>query len=626
MRRCAIILALLALAAAASSTMQHKTIQVFRTGSRARPEPAWETLDAGSLWSALINTGWFGDPYANYPSMEWPGGSGSDYLWLGDVWATCYGEVTPSPAETSWVSNSEFSGNMELYPSDESPIWFEEPGAFSDQTVGYTVDDWYLIENTNPMGLQIQLEMYAWDQPGYEKVIGCHMVITHDSDQGNPGAALDGLVIGIRGDCDAATADTSDANLDDTVFYDGHAIWCNDPEATFEYEFDDGTGASEADWFTWQQNPEGGGIYYYYNYPGNESFPDPDGLVDADVDGNGVSDHFTVLAKVCDGDTSYITDPESGVTLFEGALPGQRWSHVAGDTTYLVLPRNTSYMWDSDHPGSAEDDSGEPLLDPMCTGFLGWRLMDCWVTNENGVSRGPVDVHGVPIPLSHCWWNWESDPGTDPEKYQYIWGKNPDLSGRHSGPAYMSEWVGNPNTPEAFQPENPGPFPVVHQIPSGLAYPVFDYRFLMGIGPVTLDDGDTLHIVGGWAIGDGLDGLRTSADLLLDAYWRQSVWGGGATAIEGGGPLPGSWSLEASVTPNPTPGPAVIGVVLDEALPVSVDVFDMAGRRVARCSDSEEASGQRSLSLDLSPLASGVYLYRIEAGDRWAFGRLAVVR
>jgi len=595
-------------------------------GADVRPEPAWETLDAGSLWSAFMNIGWFGDPFTNYPSMEWPGGSGSDYLWLGDVWATCYGEVTPSPAETSWVSNSAYNGDLELYPSDESPIWFEEPGVFSDQTVGYTVDDWYLMENPDPMGLKIEMEIYAWDQPGYENVIGCHMVITHDSEQGSPGTALDGLVIGVRGDCDVATADTSDANLDDMVFYDGHAIWCNDPQASFEYEFDDGTPASEADWFTWQQNPEGGGIWYHYNYPDGEGFPDPDGLVDADVDADGVSDHFTLLAKVCGGDTTYITDPESGVTLFEGALPGEHWSHVVGDTTYLVLPRNTSYMWDGDHPGSAEDDSGEPLLDPMCTGFLGWRLMDCWITDENGISQGPVDVHGVPVPLSHCWWNWESDPGTDPEKYQYIWGENPDLSGRHSGPSYLSDWVGNPNTPKAFEPENPGPFPVVHQVPSGLGYPVFDYRFLLGIGPVTLDDDDTLHIVGGWAIGEGLDGLRTSADLLLDAYWRQSVWGGGATGIEGGGPLPDAGGLQTTLAPNPTTGMAAIGVALDEALGVSVDVFDMTGRKVAGCSDPEEAAGRRTVSLDLSPLAPGVYLYRVEAGDRWASGRVVVAR
>ena len=122
MRRCAIIPALLVLAAVASAVMQHQTTQVSRSGSRARPEPAWEILDAGSLWSAFMNIGWFGDPYSNYPSMEWPGGSGSDYLWLGDVWATCYGEVTPSPAETSWVSNSEYGGDMayHLFTSDDA--------------------------------------------------------------------------------------------------------------------------------------------------------------------------------------------------------------------------------------------------------------------------------------------------------------------------------------------------------------------------------------------------------------------------------------------------------------------------------------------------------------------------
>jgi hypothetical protein len=594
--------------------------------SRARPDPEWETLDAGSLWTGLANLGWFGDPWTNHPCMEWPGGQDSDYLWLASIWGCCFGQVTPSPAESSWVSGSYYGGPFELYPSDECPIWFEEPGAFSDQTVGYTVDDWYLMENPTPMGLKIQVETYAWEDPGYENVIGCHMVITHHSDEGNPGVPLEGLVIGIRGDCDVASADTTDPNLDDLVFYDGHAIWCNDPQASFEYEFDDGTPASEADWFTWQQNPEGGDIYYHYNYPDAVGFPDPDGLVDADIDGNGVSDHFTLLAKVCGGDTTYVTDPESGVTLFEGALPGEHWSHVVGDTTYLVLPRSTSYMWDSDHAGSAEDDSGEPLLDPMCTGFLGWRLMDCWITDGNGFSQGPVDVHGVPIPLSHSWWNWESNPETDPERYQYAWGENPDLSGRHSGPAYLSDWVGNPNAPQAFEPENPGPFPVVHQIPSVLGYPTFDYRFLMGVGPVTLDDDDTLHIVGGWAIGEGLDGLRTSADLLLDAYWRQEMWGGGATGVSEGRPSGDPEVLKACVYPNPTTGTATASVSTDEALPLSVGVYDLAGRRVAAFEGPGETAGRRTVAMDLASLAPGVYLYRVAAGARWVSGLLVVVR
>jgi hypothetical protein len=140
-------------------------------------------------------------------------------------------------------------------------------------------------------------------------------------------------------------------------------------------------------------------------------------------------------------------------------------------------------------------------------------LLDCGLRKADGTVQRPVDVYGAPIPLSHTWWEWGVSPeDSDELAYQFQWGSNTDFSGRYSGPEYLAQWMGHPNAPLAFQPINPGPFPIVHDNPLAMGYQPFDYRFLMTIGPVNLEDGDSLHVVGGWVAGRGLDGLRANAD------------------------------------------------------------------------------------------------------------------
>jgi hypothetical protein len=524
-----LLVALLALAVFAGSSAASALRQVpppENPGTDARPPAVWMLHNLGNMWSAVLNVGLFGDPWAVYPSVEWPAASGNSYLWEGELWTCCYGPVTVWGDSTAkWASLGDYAIGWELRPSEGYPAQKLSPGPVALEETQYGYDDWNSAYNTDPYGLFVLEKNYTWGTPGYSDFLANDFLILHDSDQGNPGVPLGALVLGIKGDCDIASGDVTECNLDDLVYYDGHAIWCNDPDASFDYTFDDGTPASTADIYTYQQNPDAvyadsaNNIFYYYNYIGS------DGLVDADVDGNGVSDHFTILAKVAGADTIYATEPNTGMILFADGMPPNYFEHIVGDTTYLVVPRNTTYMWDSDATASSKDDSGEPDNIPVCNGFIGWRLLDLWVKKADGTIERPCDVMGVPVPLAHSWWNWESDPGGDTEKTDMMWGENPDLSGRTSGPAFLVDWVGNPFAPSAFAPENPGPWPIVDDNPLAQGYPVFDYRFLLGMGPVNLADGDSLHIMGGWVMGLGLDGLRQSSDVMLDAYYRGGGWG-----------------------------------------------------------------------------------------------------
>mgnify|MGYP001142586000 FL=1 len=594
----------------------------WSTASEVRPPAAAEVHSVGNVGMAVYNLGIFGDPWENYFSLDWPLATENGYLWCGDIWSCCYGNVTPGDSAARYASCSDY-GKWELRPGEGWPLLYETPGSIAPEQSEYGADDWCEPENSEPYGIGFFVRTMTWDDTGYDNLVFEDIIVTHHSEHGNPGVPLDGLVVAIRGDCDIASADPNDKHLDDMVYYDGHAIWCNDAGATFEYIFDGSVPASTQDEYTWQQNPDNplpsgdpDNIWYYYNYKGS------DGIPDNDVDQDGVSDHFTVLARVAGTDTLYRTDPVSGVTLFEEGMPSWHWNHVVGDTTYLVVPRNLSYMWDGDGPGSAEDDSGEPLLATYCNGFVGWRLLDVWVSKAGGGIERPCDVLGCPVPISHQWWNWESDPGTDPEKYFFMWGINPDYSGLYSGPGFMCDWLGNPNAPDAVSPSNAGPFPFVYDNPINLDYPVFDYRFLQSIGPLELADGDTLHIVGGWVMGLGLDGLRMNADLLLDAYYRGSIWGEGL-GIEGSTP---AVSPGVGVSPNPMTASGVVDFTLARPGRTEIGIFDLSGRLVANPLDADLAAGRHSVEVDASGLDCGVYFVRVLSGDGCATGRFVVLR
>ncbi len=450
-----------------------------------RPDLEWAVHSLSDLNCGVLNNLTWGDPDSNFPGMEWPAGSGSDYLWLASLFTSCYGQITSTQPGTAakWASISDY-GDWEFWPSEGFPMTYQSPGPTASEESWYSADDWNTGSShvNDPYGVMVSVRNLSWEAGGYDEIMATEMIVTHHSQHGNPGVPLEGFVAALRGDCDVATADILECAIDDLVYYDGHAIWA-DGENDFEFLFADGTPASTQDDYTYQQNPDSplqpddpDNIWYHYNYYG------ADGIPDNDTDENGVSDHFTILAKVIGADTLYITDPETGIELFSEGMPIFHYTHVVGDTTYLVVPRNLSYMWDGDSPGSSDDDSGEQELEYPCNGFIGWRMIDFFVVKQDQTVERPADVYGYPIPLAHMWWNWESDPGTDPEVYDFTWGLDPDGIPHKSGPAYMDDWYGNPNTPEAVQFDNPGPFPIVYDNPMNLGYPVFDYRFLISTG------------------------------------------------------------------------------------------------------------------------------------------------
>lgn len=137
----------------------------------------------------------------------------------------------------------------------------------------------------------------------------------------------------------------------------------------------------------------------------------------------------------------------------------------------------------------------------------------------------------------------------------------------------------------------------------------------IGGGPslaVTADAGQTWEpldppadVLGIGSVVAGPDGQLYVHDLraaLTHGLWMRPLPVG--TAVDEPHTSPPDIAL--SVTPNPTRGPASVGVRLTRSGEVRVDVYDLLGRRVARLHDGPLGSGEQHLSLPALP--AGVYV------------------
>ena len=89
--------------------------------------------------------------------------------------------------------------------------------------------------------------------------------------------------------------------------------------------------------------------------------------------------------------------------------------------------------------------------------------------------------------------------------------------------------------------------------------------------------------------------------------------------------IPSEYALSGAY-PNPFNPMTTIRYELPEASFVKLTVYDLAGHEVARLVSGWREAGVQEVTLDASNLASGVYVYRLTAGDFTASGKMALIK
>ena len=90
--------------------------------------------------------------------------------------------------------------------------------------------------------------------------------------------------------------------------------------------------------------------------------------------------------------------------------------------------------------------------------------------------------------------------------------------------------------------------------------------------------------------------------------------------------VPAVAALAVAAFPNPAAGAAQLRLSLPEAAPVTVEVVDALGRRVALVDAGYLEAGAHTLRLETGAWATGVYAVRLTAGKRATSSRLTVAR
>lgn len=80
------------------------------------------------------------------------------------------------------------------------------------------------------------------------------------------------------------------------------------------------------------------------------------------------------------------------------------------------------------------------------------------------------------------------------------------------------------------------------------------------------------------------------------------------------------------VSPNPFNPTTTFTFTLPEAAKVTLEVFDIKGQRVWAQHAAPLQAGEQSIVFDGSSLPSGVYLYRLNAGELTASGKIVLMK
>jgi hypothetical protein len=147
-----------------------------------------------------------------------------------------------------------------------------------------------------------------------------------------------------------------------------------------------------------------------------------------------------------------------------------------------------------------------------------------------------------------------------------------------------------------------------------------DISFVIAAGPIDIPANGTATVVFAMAAGDDLSELRTHADSAL-VKWESIM----PLGIDPEPVRPVGFALEQNY-PNPFNPVTNFAFTIPEPGYVELKIFSLLGQEVATVVAGEKSAGRHVIPWNAGAYASGVYIYRLQAGREVRTRKLVLLR
>jgi hypothetical protein len=149
-----------------------------------------------------------------------------------------------------------------------------------------------------------------------------------------------------------------------------------------------------------------------------------------------------------------------------------------------------------------------------------------------------------------------------------------------------------------------------------------------GSGAERPEDGDYVYITGGLV--DWVSPEMIIVYEINDLWWRDPVYpGGGHGGGHGGHHGPGHQGDRVRIHgsfPNPFNPETTLSFELPEPGEIHLAVYNLRGERVAELVNGYRDGGMHQVTWNASNLSSGIYIFRLEAGQTTSISKVVFTR
>lgn len=156
--------------------------------------------------------------------------------------------------------------------------------------------------------------------------------------------------------------------------------------------------------------------------------------------------------------------------------------------------------------------------------------------------------------------------------------------------------------------------------------PIIYTRFFKVVGnKMQLSEEGTSGETGNDSDGDGIPFIPEQPNSLPPIFATEAIFDLTITSVDDVKQIPADYVLEQNF-PNPFNPSTAISFSLPQAGFVTLKVFNLLGQEVASLVNENKIAGNYSITFNASNLSSGVYLYRIEAGNYSSVKKLTLIK